>query len=451
MSQNESKAGSWSDSILARPLSLTLRDLELCSKPSDLWSHQMSRYGSVILTPGFNPGNSMNLTSKRAEFIAELCGSFWATGENWMNALLESIKTPADAVAAFRKMNERIAFYRDSEEGVSHVLVPYCQRLVAGGILELLGSVPKLPRDILSITTRFLLTSLHVSTQDRVPLIECLLRKTMLIELKKGSIVHGSIRGFVWNESNQRKRTKNMPAEANAVKSWTAQSYTQKNDQKVFLDGNGSTITITKFKLPSAGDLESYAWEIAANDTGVRARIFGYGFEDNLEDAAEAAYRAFYKAVTQVAFEDAVKFVAGREIVLLGKELTSEEFIKEAGKAKSYYFLVQMPQKDDRDGTLFCLNWHTIDKVKRTFKIEKVNGKVLTLEGGTRIDVDTVLCYVRQPENYVHTEVMCQKCGILGYPTIVGGRFIQGYGYQCGPCRDNSVEQAELSDGQFDE
>lgn len=282
----------------------------------------------------------------------------------------------------------------------------------------------------------------------------------MLIDYLPNTITEGSIRGFVWNESNQKKRTKNMPAEANPVKSWTAQSYVKTEEvtpgkhvpmgKSVELDGNGGLITITKFVLPSAGDLESFAWEVCSAKAGVSGRIYAYGFASTLEEAAEASYVGFFKAVTFLACQEANEYMAGKEIVLIGNELTSEEFIKGAGKNKNYYFLVQMPPSEDRDGTLFCLNWHTINKVKRTFKITKVNGKKLTLEGGTVIDVDTVQCYIKCPEQYVETEVRCSKCGQLGFPNAAGGRFIQGVGYQCGPSLDNSVELGELSDSQFD-
>lgn len=464
MSQNESKAGSWSNSTAARHLILKLSDLELCSPPYPKPSRKIAIPEELRLIPRSEWANYLNRSSKHDALDAACFGLLWWTDEMSMKSILESLRTPADAVAAFRSINGRIAFYKDNEEGVSTALLPFCQMLLDGGIVELLSSVPKLPKDILSITTRFLVTSLHVSSQARVPLIECLLRKIMLIPLLKNSITNGSIRLFTWQESNQKKRTKNMPAEANPVKSWTAQSVVRtqeviegtlkrhlKMGESVALDGTGGLITISQFKIPSAGNLESFAWEISSSETGVRGRIYGYGFAETLEQAAEDAYLAFYKAVTTLAFESACQYAVDKEIVLLGKELTSEEFIKGAGKAKSYYFLAQMPQVDDRDGTLFCLNWHTIDKTKRTFKITKVSGKKLTLEGGTVLDVDTVLCYVRQPESHVNTEVLCSKCGQLNFPSTVGGRFIQGVGYQCGPCRDNSVELSELSDGQFDE
>lgn len=445
MSQNESKAGSEFNSIAAHHLTLKLGDLELCSPP-----YPQSLEPALKLIPRSEWANYLNRTSKLATSVVELYGWYSEAGERWMNALLESIKTPAQAVAAFQKINVRVAFYKDMEEGASLVLKSYCQRLLDGGIVELLTAVPKLPKDIWSITTRFLLWSLPRSSPDRVQSIDKLLRKIMLIELLPNSILHRSVRGFSWEKANQRKRTKNMPAEANPIHSWVGQSYV-KELTKVPIDGNGSQLTISQFVLPSAGDLESFAWEIASTKTGREGRIFEYGFSETLQQAAEDAYVAFHRTVTRVAFESASMYAQDREIVLFGNELTSAEFLAKAGKAKSYYFLVQLPLSDDRDQSLFCLNWLDIQKVKRTFKITKVDGKKLTIEGGTKLDIDTVHCYVKQPEQYVTTQVLCTKCNNLALPQYVNGRFIQGVGYQCGPCIDNSVELGELSDGQFDQ
>lgn len=449
MSQNESKDGSVSASTPVPLLTQKYPDLEFSLKA--LAELQENSYS---LIPRSEWANYLSRMSKPDTLDRVRFGWFSGAGERLMNALLESIRTPAQAVEAFQKINERIAFYRDNEEGVSIVLLPYCQRLLAGGILELLSNVPNLPKDILSITTRFLLLSRQLSSPNRVPLIDCLLRKTMLIPLLPNSITNGSIRHFTWHECNQRKRTKNMPAEANAVKSWTAQAYIKTDNvstslgKKSEIDGTGGIITVTEFKIPSAGNLISFAWEIT--DSKPAGRIYAYGFDNTLEEAAEEAYKAFYKTVTQLAFEEANTYEVGKEIVLIGTELTSEQFIKGAGKGKSFYFLIQMPQTEDRNGTLFCLNWPTINKTKRSFTITKVSGKKLTLDGGTVIDIDTVHCYVKQPESYVHTEVLCSKCSQLNFPSTVMGRFVQGVGYQCGPCLDHSMELAELSDAQFD-
>lgn len=423
---------------------LTLKLLE-AARSSRRWVESSKPMQLVRL----DLANSLSPKSKHAIEAMALCGLFYETEAQLMNDLLGSLRTPADAVALFRKINVRLAFYRDTEEGVSIVLPQHYQSALDHGIVELLDAVPKLPKDILSITTRFLVSLRRYSTLDHAPSIDSLLRKIMLIELVPDSITNGSVRGFLWNESNQRKRTKNMPAEANATKSWIASSYV-KEGAKLHIDGTGSIITITHFKIPSAGDIESYAWEVASADTGFKGRIFRYGFSESLEQAAEDAYKGFYQAITQVAFENACAYAVGKEIILVGNELTSEEFIKGAGKGKSYYFMVQMPLVDDRDPALFCLNWPSLNKVKRTFKIIKVNGKQVTIDGGTVIDTDAHHCYVKNPELHVGTELLCTKCGQLGYPGTSGGKFIQGKGYECGPCIDHSVEFGELSDAQFD-
>jgi hypothetical protein len=327
---------------------------------------------------------------------------------------------------------------------VVNVFPHYFQRKLASGILTALLSVASLPTDILLTTILYLVELRQLSLDDHVQLIDNLLRSkaVMTIALLENTVLTNSKRGFSWMERDRPLRTKNMPAEAKVIKSWSGQSFFKEVNipGKSTLDGNNQVLLISEFEL---NKLKSYAWQVAAPDSF--GRIHAYGFTGTAELAAEEAYKAFFEAITTIEFEKANAWVAGKDVVLIGSEVNAEEY-KKLGS------FIPMPAFDDRNTEYFVTPavWGK-PVTKHTLPIEKVtkDGEII-LKGGAKFIPAFHTIYIRHPEQYVTTEVACKKCSVISIPHNVGGRYLQSRGYHCGPCIEYLCDCGELHDNEID-
>ena len=339
--------------------------------------------------------------------------------------------TSAKLVATFRTMQEHVACSRGREELVSSALRSLFRRLNDSATLDVLGQLPSLPQDIQQITIQFLAYCLRCSTETSR--IEGLLRRFMKINLLAGSILEGANRVFNWLEQNYPEALHHQTSKP--IKTWKGQSVLL-GDGPSPLEGPNSECMITQ--------AENFGWQVTA-----KTSILSYGFADSLEDAAESCYKAWYQHHTRAAFVKAKTPAAGRDIVLVGNNLSSQEYMAHAfGRLQSIVIA-----GTDRDPLLFVLNWPSITKDKRVFRVAYTTKTQIELTTGAKLDLSHMglFFYMRKPEDHVGpSEFMCCKCRILGTVNTLDLRYCQGHGPLCGPCRDHLCELGELSDTNFD-
>lgn len=361
-------------------------------------------------------------------------GWYWAMGKSSMNKLREYMETPAGVVRQFRVISGTVAYNAVKDGSVSIALEAFFRRMNEPTTISALDQLASLPPDIERITTLFLVHCIQSSTKD-VPKIVELLRRFMKIPLVDGSIIEGSGRLFNWME-----RDKPIPLAHMLLtpkKSWMATPIqSDRNLSESPIEGNKSEIVITEYE-------NAFAWQV-----GTRTKLFKAGFSDSLEDAAELCYKAWYELNTQLWFHVAMQPAAHKSVVLLGNELTSEEYL--SNQARHWSIVVNGP---DRENNLFVLNWPSLRKEKRIVEIRKVEGYKVHLTGGTKLELSDcgLFYYVHKPELWVNDEVVCFKCHQRSTISTMDMRYAQGHGPICGPCRDHMYhDTGELCDSSFD-
>lgn len=383
----------------------------------------------------------LNLIYGIVSKVEAFSGWYSAEARSSMKRILEYMGTDAGIVKQFQRVQEQGCFSNGKEGDVPPALFAFFQRMSGPDTLRLFSQMDALPPGIERITIRFLVW-LHQAnrTPEVTQLTEQLLRRFMKIPLLPDSVARNSSYVFTWIDRDRVIATSNMPTKALCLASWTGAG--------VF-SGIFSEATllfyITEAKLEGT---KFFAWEVET----ARKQMVACGFEESIELAAEECYKAFYIWNTQAQFLNALKLGVGKEIVVLGNELTAEEYLKYKGKVGT---VLPEAQSADREGTMFVIDWPASKRQKRTFKIRGYKPQyrnepaVAELFGGAKLD-DDLLYYVKCPERYVKGEVICPKCFSLGTVDCLGMKYVQSKGPLCGPCIDHMMERDELHEAQFD-
>ncbi len=370
--------------------------------------------------------------------------------------------TPVGVVRQFQQANEKAACSSASLETVEYALQDFCQRMCSGRTLEALGKVHAFPAGIEFVMIRFLAylrqcTTVPTSlTATKQLVVQNITRHLKAMEIYTPFLKMCS-RSFTWLNRgtstpghNQIPNAKNFHDEA--VK-WVGKAHRQvATEPKSLIDDGVLTIFSLKSKV---FDTESFFWRLKLSEDGL---IISAGFEPTQQLAADALYKAFYKALTKKRTVDASQVKEGTVLVILGNWITNDEYM--AYKNKANLQIVSDASDDTRDDLMFVIGWPVLGKQKAkvtAYKVDKARtwgdanseNVVIKLRSGFTIDA-TLDWYVLHIEQFVLGEIMCQQCKMVGDVQNMGCINVRGQGLLCGPCIDHLIDKGLVDDDAFD-
>lgn len=369
---------------------------------------------------------------------------------------LKFMQTDEGVITQFRALSNMLYGDDEPSEFSTATVEAFFQRMSGYSVLVIFNQYAALPEFLDQIVPRYLIWQIKTNRASDQVISKAyeLLVRFMKIELLEYSCMRGATRVFTWIERNRVIRLGHMPAGVyQEIKTWTGfATVIGREEPPTDFDGQSKhQVLVTQAKLDGT---EFFAWELKSVLKNPMSVVSG--FESSLEMAAERCYRAFYHWLTKQLFIKAQAFQQGREIVLIGNNVSAQEFLKSPSRISCT--VVPETQSSDREGTMFVLGWPSSRRTKRTFKIKEHHTQnslqkkgVIYLHGGMKLDLDEDYgFYVKNPEQYVQNQVMCPKCETLGNVQSLGMKYIQGLGPLCGPCIDHLMDRSELFDGQLD-